>query len=160
MSDQKISLNLYAKRRYNVSGEVSFEVGMNYMGALLMLAGADGDLSKPELDWLIEEQILLGAPPELIDKIRNYDWKNADLDALLKSIQYDFPMNAKRTMIYQAIKMAKADLEYHEKEKAAIREAAQKLQIDLDVLIAIEQLVEMENAVDKLRFALIGTSQT
>ena len=157
MSDQKIALSPYAKIRYNVSGEVSFDVGMNYLGALIIIAGADGALSEQELDWLLSEQQLLGAPQELLDNIKSYDWQNADLNALLEAVQYEFPMNARRTLLYQAVKMSRADQVYHRLEREAIWKAAEILKIDKDIVQSIESLVDMENATDKLRYALIGT---
>jgi uncharacterized tellurite resistance protein B-like protein len=158
MSDKKIPLNPYAVKQYNLTGEVSVDVGVNYLEALIVLASADGDLAEAELKWLTDEQVMLGAPTELIEEIKKFDWKNADLDKLLAGISYDFPIDAKRTMIYQAIKMASADKDFHHQERSAIRKAAEKLQVPADVVHALEHLVEMEHAVDKLRFTLIGTS--
>lgn len=157
MSEKKIALSPYATLRYNVSGEVSFDVGMNYLGALITIASADGELDSKELNWLLAEQKMLGAPEELLEKIRNFDWRNTNVETLIESLHYDFPMDTRNTMLYQAIKMSSADGEYHEKERAAIWKIAQALKVDDASVHAIESLVRMENACDKLRYALLGT---
>ncbi len=60
-------------------------------------------------------------------------------------------------MLYQAIKMSRADGVYHEKEKAAVARAAEILGIERKVLASIESLVEIEESAARLRFAIFET---
>ncbi len=83
--------------------------------------------------------------------------ENANIEELLSEIKYDFPLNFRRSMLYQAIKMSRADGIYHEKEKAAVAKAAELLGIERSVLVSIESVTEMEEATERLRLALFET---
>ena len=148
----------YAKRRYNLTKPIDFEVAMNYGGALMAIAGADGELADAELQWYIDEQeILLAEPQEYIDALRQFDWKNANIDKLLNGIRYDFPLNFRRAMLYQAIRMCRADGNYHEREKSIVTRAAKTLGIEHSVVVSLESLAELEEATERLRLALFET---
>ena len=60
-------------------------------------------------------------------------------------------------MLYQAIKMSRADGVYHDKEKAAVARAAQILGVERSVVASLESLVEIEESADKLRLAIFET---
>jgi len=157
MSEQKATFSPYGKRHYNVSGTVSMEVAKNYCGALLTIAGADGELADEELAWFLDEQVMIGAPDEVIQAIKAFDWQNANLEELVNSLHYDFDLNARRIMLYQAIKMSSADGEYHPKEREAVWKAAEMLKVEPEAVRSLEILAEMEDSVDRMRFNLFGT---
>lgn len=146
----------YAAHKYNATSPVDFDVAVNYACALMAIAGADGELAESELQWYIDEQeILFGeSAQEYIETVRKLDWKNANIEELLSQINYDFPLNARRCILYQAIKMSRADGIYHEKEKAAVAKAAEILGIERSVLVSMESVAEMEEASERLRLAL------
>ncbi len=153
-----LELTSYAKKKYNVSAPVSVDVAKNYLRAVVAIASADGELAQKELDWFVEEQNLLGVPSELIEEnILKFDSKNAEIEELFGAIHYDFPINVRRCMLYQAIKMSRADGVYHEKEKAAVARAAQILGIERSVVVTLESLVEIEESADRLRLAIFET---
>ena len=158
-SAKTIKPSTYSKIKYNIDSLVDFDSGIHYSHILLAIAGADGELAEAELNWYINELELLGCTEEYISTVKNLDWKNANIDELLGKIKFDFPMNSPKAILYQAIKMCRADNEYHEKEKAVVDKAAQVLGIPLTEVTAIESLVEMENSADKLRHALLETSK-
>ncbi|MGK7904121.1 MAG: TerB family tellurite resistance protein [Hormoscilla sp.] len=148
----------YAKQKYNLTSPGDFEVGVKYGCALMAIAGADGELAEAELEWFIDEQkLLMVESEEYIETIRKFDWKNANIEELLSGIKYDFPLNFRRAILYQAIKMSRADGIYHEKEKAAVAKAAELLGIERSVLVSLESVAEMEEATDRLRLALFET---
>ncbi len=148
----------YGKRMYNVTGPINTDVARNYLKVIVAIASADGELAQKELDWFLEEQQLLGTPSELIEEnVLNFDGKNADIEELLGGMHYDFSLNFRCCMLYQAIKMSRADGVYHEKEKAAVARAAQLLGIEQKVLVSIESLVEIEESAARLRFAIFET---
>lgn len=158
MSDRKLQPSQYAKRRYNVTQPIDFDVAVKYGGALMAIAGADGELADAELQWYIDEQVvLLTDPTEYIETLKQFDWKNASIEELLTGIAYDFPLNFRRTMLYQAIKMCRADGSYHTDEKATVAKAAEILGIEHHVLISLESLAELEDATERLRLALFET---
>lgn len=147
----------YAKIRYNIDQPVDFDSGIYHSHILLAMAGADGNLAEEELGWYINELVLLGCTEEYISTVKNLDWRNANIEELLGKINFDFPMNSRKTILYQALKMCRADKEYHQKEREVVQKAAQILGIKTTEVKAIESLVEMEETADQLRYALLET---
>ncbi|MDY7005391.1 MAG: hypothetical protein SWX82_16040 [Cyanobacteriota bacterium] len=157
-SGKSLQPTKYAEHRYNITAPIDFDVAMNYGGALMAIAGADGELAEKEFQWYIDEQeLLMVDPAEYIEALRKFDWKNANIEELLNGIKYDFSINFCRTMLYQAIKMSRADGTYQEKEKAAVAKAAEFLGIERSMVVSIESLAEMEEASERLRLALFET---
>jgi len=157
-SGKSLQPTKYAKYRYNATAPIDFDVAVNYGGALMAIAGADGELAEKEFQWYVDEQALLMVDSqEYIETLRKFDWKNANIEELLNSIKYDFPVNFRRVMLYQAIKMSRADGVYQEKEKAAVARAAEILGIERSIVISIESLAEMEDASERLRHSLFET---
>lgn len=159
MSDDKMILSEYAKRTYNASGEISKETTMAYLKALLVIASADGEVAEQELAYWYNEQRLIGTNEEYLEELKEFDWKNTKLEDLLSSLNYDFEVSAGRVMLYQAIKMSRADSDYHKQERAAVFEAAKLLNIDEEIVHSLEALVEMEANLDRMRYVLLGTSK-
>lgn len=60
-------------------------------------------------------------------------------------------------MLYKAIKMCRADSNYHEQEKLTVAQAAEILGIDRNMLVSIESLAEVEKLIDRLRLSLLET---
>ncbi|AOY83471.1 MULTISPECIES: TerB family tellurite resistance protein [Moorena] len=160
-SGKSLQVTPYAQNRYNITQPVDFEVGVNYSGALMAIAGADGELAEAELQWYIDEQEMLlvesEEKKEYIEALRQFDWKNAKVEELLSSLKYDFPLNFRRTLLYQGIKMCRADGNYHDKEKASVAKAAEILGIERSVAVSLESLAELEDSAERLRLALFET---
>ena len=153
--EQMIAGSEYMKRRQGISS-APFEAYVNYGYALLAIAGADGEVSEPEMNWLIDHQRMVGAPEEAIAKYKTFDYKNAKLEDLLPKIKGDIPgWSAERTLLYHAIKMAQADKDYAKEEQEAVKKAAKLLGVEDDITLALNALVEMEEKVDSMRKALI-----
>ncbi|NER28267.1 MAG: hypothetical protein F6J89_11695 [Symploca sp. SIO1C4] len=153
-----LTASSYGKKKYNLTAPIDTNVASNYIKAVVAIASADGEAAQKEIDWFVEEQKLLGAPSDFIEEnIIKFDGKNADIEQLLSGIHYDFPLNFRRCMLYQAIKMSRADGVYHDKEKAAVARAAQILGIDKSVVASLESLVEIEESADRLRLAIFET---
>lgn len=149
----------YAKDRYNITKPIDFDVGIFYSSVVLAIAGADGELADEELAWFFNEQhLFLEDSKEYLDALRKVDWKSINIEEALSNIHYDFTINFRHTMLYQAIKMSKADKVYHEKEKAAVDKAAKLLGVNADIVASIESLVKFEETTDELRLALVGSS--
>ena len=158
---KSLQLTPYSKHKYNGTKPIDFEVAVNYSGALMAIAGADGELAEAELQWYIDEQEMMVVESEekkeYIEALSQFDWKNASVEELLSSLKYDFPLNFRRTMLYQAIKMCRADGNYHDKEKASVAKAAEILGIERSVAASLESLAEMEDSAERLRLALFET---
>jgi uncharacterized tellurite resistance protein B-like protein len=154
-----IKVSQYGKQKYNASGSVDMAVARSYLTVLLATVGADGEISPAEMGWLIHEQRAIGAPEELLEEIQTLDWRSANVDELIGRLKYGFSVNARRTMLYQALKMARADGRLHQAERAAIDRLARTLEIDTSVSDSIYALVEMEDSIDQLRYGLLETSR-
>ena len=154
-SGKSIQPTKYAQHKYNLTKPIDFEVGVKYAQVLMAIAGADGELAAGELQWYIDEQeLLMDDATEYIEAVRKLDWKNADIEELLSGIKYDFPLNFRRTLLYQAIKMCRADGTYHAKEKTSVAKAAELLGIDRSMVVSLASLAELEEAAERLRLAL------
>ena len=111
------------------------------------------------MQWYLDEQELLFVDPaEYLQAIRNIDWRSVNLEEALNAMNYNIPLNFQRTVMYQAIKMCRADNEYHRDEKAAINKAAQILGIASDVVVELESIAELEDTTDRLRCSVLGAS--
>ena len=157
-STNSLKVTSYARKKYNVTAPIDVDVAKNYIRAVVAIATADGELAQRELDWFVEEQHLLGLPSDLIEEnILKFDLNNAEIEELFGGIHYDFLLNFRRCMLYQAIKMSRADGVYHDKEKAAVTRAAKILGIERSVVVSLESLVEIEESADRLRQAIFET---
>lgn len=155
----QINVSNYAAQKYNVSGAVDGETARKYLTVLMAVAGADGELAPEELAWLINEQRAIGAPEELLSEIPKLEWRGAKVDALLEQVKYTFSVNTRRTLLYQAIKMSRADHNYHQKERSAVERMGQALGVEFSVVDAIHALVDLEQTADRLRHGLLETSR-
>ncbi|MCF2147599.1 hypothetical protein IQ276_014475 [Desmonostoc muscorum LEGE 12446] len=62
-----------------------------------------------------------------------------------------------RTLLYHAIQMARADDNYSVEEQKAVKKAANLLKVEDDIALALNRLVEAEEAITALRKALLKT---
>ncbi|BAY16064.1 hypothetical protein NIES2109_26620 [Nostoc sp. HK-01] len=147
----------FLKKNLGIS-EAPFEAYINYGYALLTIAGADGEVSEAELNWLENHQRLAGAPEEVIAKYKTFAYKNADLEGILSKISVDVSTWSKsRSLLYHAIQMSRADNNYSIEEQKAVKKAAKLLKVEDDIALAINRLIETEEAVTSLRKALLQT---
>lgn len=124
----------------------------NYGYALLIMAGSDGDVSEPEMDWLVVKAAKsVGIPEDIIEKWRAYDFENGNLEEEFFEINSMGVVSFSKLLIYDAIRMAAADGEYSDDEREKVCEAANILKIKQETLLSIEALIEMEMALDKMR---------
>ena len=125
---------------------------LNYAYALLVIAGADGEVSAGEMLWLEQDFArIVEVPQGFRSKIKSFKWKEADLAPILAQIKSSFPMNYLRALIYDSIKMSMADRNFDSSEKEAARKAAELLNMPLYVARTIEGLVNTEKSVSDIR---------
>lgn len=110
----------FLKKNLGISA-IPTEAYLNYGYALLAIAGADGEVSEAEFNWLVNHQRLAGAPEEVIVKYKAFDYKNSNLEILLGKITVDVPTWSKsRSLLYHAIQMARVD-HYATEERQAVK---------------------------------------
>ena len=128
----------------------------DYGYALLAIAGADGEVSDPEMDWLLEDLAkAVGVPQEVVTAWEDYSFKEADLEEIFQSFNVHSSVNFAKVLIYDAIRMASADDDYSEDERDLMSEAAKILRVPPEIMLSIEALVDLERAAEKLRVTLL-----
>lgn len=127
-----------------------------YGYALLTIAGSDGEVSDPELEWLtIECAQAVGVDEETIAEWEEYDFEEGDLEEIFYEFNSKSFANFNKLLIYDAIRMSSADGDYAEDEREQVHHAAQILRVPMETVMAIEALVDLEHAANKLRLTIL-----
>jgi uncharacterized tellurite resistance protein B-like protein len=144
MDNKFIEFSDLAKMLFGYNDPCPFDTAAHYGYALLCIAGADGEVSKEEMDWLTKfYAYTMGAPKDLVDAWKSFDYKKAKLETILEKLE-GVPVNFARALIYDAIRMSKADKEYAQKERKSVFKAAGILGVDKVIVAQLECLVENE----------------
>ncbi|MFT6866391.1 MAG: putative tellurite resistance protein B-like protein [Cyclobacteriaceae bacterium] len=147
-------LNNFAPVFYGIS-LVPKSAWREYGYTLLTIAGADGIVSDPELEWLtVDLAKHVGIPNEIISDWEEFDYDDADLEEIFSTFNNSTLASFNKLLIYDAIRMASADGEYALEEKEQVMEAARIMNVSMDAVVAIEALVDLEHAADKLRMTV------
>src|SRR5262245_29254379 len=118
--------SFYQNEIFGTKFAVPVDVIVLYGQIILMIVGADGEVSQEEWDHFTGVNRAMGRPEELIEMWRAYDWRKGNLEASAKELRAkagvaaDLPLNA---VIYSAVRTARVD-GYHEDERKAMRVAA------------------------------------
>ncbi|MEO9872421.1 tellurite resistance TerB family protein [Ekhidna sp.] len=128
----------------------------DYGYALLIIAGSDGEVSDPELEWLtVECAKAVGIDDEIIADWEEYDFEEVSLEEIFNSFNIKSFSNFNKLLIYDAIRMSSADGEYAEDEREQVYRAAQILRVSNEAVMSIEALVDLEHAANKLRLTIL-----
>jgi len=142
----------FAEYRYGAVPEnPSAERTMRYGKALMIILGADGQISDAEMSEFMKLGKLMGATEEALAEVRNFDFRKARLEEYLEGLKDD--AHARR-MLFDAIMIASAD-GYAAEERQSAAKAAKMLGVDSAVLVAIEGAVAMELALRDMRRRLL-----
>ncbi len=128
----------------------------DYGFALLIIAGSDGEVSDPELEWLtISLAQALDVEESIVAQWEEYDFEEEDLYEVFGRIDSRTVASFNKLLIYDAIRMSYADDDYADDEREKVGEAASMLKLNKETVLAIEALVEHERATDKLRSVIL-----
>jgi len=123
------------------------EIWKEYGYALLCIAGSDGEVSDPELEWLtVDLAENMGVDDEIIGDWEEFEYEDADLEEIFHSFKQASFVNFNKLLIYDAIRMSYADGDYASAEQEQVSEAAKILQVSTEALTTIEALVDLEMA--------------
>jgi hypothetical protein len=129
----------------------SDEEMLRYLISLKIILSADG--SHPlELHALSLGMQLMGVPEHLSATVNEYDVSQQRLEDHLPR---KCSRGRARLLIYDAVRLSSADQEYSGGEQAAVARAAHLLGVDAFAVRALEGLVQMERAVDRMRKSLL-----
>lgn len=132
------------------------EIWREYGYALLCIAGSDGEVSAPELEWLtVDLAEFLNVDKDIVADWEKFDFENADLEEIFFSMRHMSFANFNKLILYDAIRMSYADGDYAVEEKQQVGEAGKILQVSNEALISIEALVDLEQASHKLRLTVL-----
>jgi uncharacterized tellurite resistance protein B-like protein len=151
--------NLYVYDIYGADPPISVEADQDrleaYAKALLVVAGADG-MSTAEMAQFISWQHTSGHPKSLIDELQHFDYRSADVKQVITTFRElsEQTPEAKRMLIYDAIRLAYADGKYSATERKALQEVAVELGVDRATVIALEGVVSVEVAARQMRLAI------
>jgi tellurite resistance protein len=120
----------------------------NFNKAMLIVAGADGEISPQEWEWFYCTRRLLGYPEEMLASLREFDFRNAKLEDYLSG--YPVGLDVARGLLFGAICMASAD-GYVAEERAALARVAAQLGVDSAIVATLESMAEMETSLRALK---------
>lgn len=165
-----ITLSQAARSRY-ATDDVPEEALEAYGYILLAVAGADGDVSAKEKRWFDDWAQGVGASDALLAKWGAFDPTSMDLSGFIAGtrarrkgewaslIKAESSINYARTLVYDCIRMARADDEYHSRERGAVYKAAEMLHVDKATLLSIEAVVDLEEGLRGMRHSLFARVQ-
>ena len=137
-----------AKMLFGYTDPCPYETAQSYGHALICIAGADEEVSQEEMDWLTKfYAYTMGVPKDLVAAWESFDFRKGNLEEILKSLG-GVPVNFKKSLIYDAIRMSSADGYVH-REKLSVYKAAELLGIDKKTVAMLECLVEVELSLRK-----------
>ena len=150
--DQPPIGNQFIHMIYGVDS-IDAEDNVNYAKSLMIIAGADGDISEGEWSWFYDRGRAMGVPESVLESFKSFDWRNAKLEDYVGS------NNAvARILLFDAISMSRADGGYASAERVCVRRAAKLLNVSEDVVDALEGIIEMDEALCQARHRMLRSS--
>lgn len=138
---------------YGVSG-MSRPLFTSIARGLKVLLAADGTIHPAELNAYLETCRHYGASAPMLRELMEFDPEGVTFEECFAGV--DHMMIPTRALLYDVIRILKADGEYHEAERSAVHKAAQLLDIDEDWIEKISALVDAENSIAMLRLRLLA----
>jgi hypothetical protein len=145
MSDEKAAL----REAHGVSPEASPEERLAIGKALLIALGASGPLSAKQMERFVAIATSYGASPDAIDAVKRFDYARARIDDATKP-----GAKLARHLMYEAIRISRAEGTYGERERAKVAEAGRALRVPAGIVAALEGIVDGEEALRKARAAI------
>jgi uncharacterized tellurite resistance protein B-like protein len=138
---------------YGVSG-MPAPLFMAVARGLKVVLAADGRIHPAELNSYLEICRRYGATDDMLRELQAFDPTGVTVEHCFAGVDADtIPA---RALLYDVIRVAKADADYDRSESAAVRHAAELLGIDDEWLEKITALVDAEAALRELRLTLLA----
>jgi|GEM_PF-5652994 len=124
---------------------------------LMMIAGADHEITPPELAWL-EDSWLCSTEEgsDLYDLLIRFNYREEHFEEFFSILKDKLSEEEKKRFLYDSIKMSSADIIYSDEEKSSVKEVTEIFEVPKETLAMIESLVEMETAVSITRRAILN----
>jgi uncharacterized tellurite resistance protein B-like protein len=138
---------------YGVSG-MSGPLFVAVAKGLKVLLAADGAIHPAELNSYLETCRRYGADGVMLRELHAFDARDATFEECFAGI--DALQIPTRALLYDVIRIAKADGDYARGEQAAVSRAATMLGVSDDWVEKITALIDAENALAELRLRLLA----
>jgi hypothetical protein len=123
-----------------------------YMKSVLCCAKGDGIMAPEEKDWAIGFCASWGVADWVIEELKTYEADENLEEVIARSPQVSI---AQRDLLLTAIRACAADGEFHEEEKAKIRQMASIIGVSEEIVEQLEQLQKEEAALRQKRINLL-----
>jgi uncharacterized membrane protein YebE (DUF533 family) len=132
--------------------ESSQEALLDFFKALIVCCNGDGNLTEEEREWCIGYCAATGGTEETLLALRDY----AGDEDVVAVIGRGRPHAAThRRLIYDAIRAASSDGDYHEAERATVRRMAAEVGLSAGEVEAFEDLYAEEQRLKDRRLSLV-----
>jgi uncharacterized tellurite resistance protein B-like protein len=121
---------------------------------LKVLLAADGNIHPAELNSYLETCRRYGASDDMLHELQVFDPRDVSFQECFAGV--DPMLIPTRALLYDVVRIAKADGDFHRAESAAVRTAAHLLGVDDEWLAKIVALVDAEVALGALRLSLLA----
>ena len=139
---------------YGVSG-MSGPLFLAVARGLKVLLAADGTIHPAELNAYLETCKRYGASDGELRELQEFDPHGVMFDQCFADI--DPMMVPTRALLYDVVRIAKADGDYARGERTAVTIAATLLGVEQDWIEKVTALVDAENALESLKLHLLST---
>lgn len=127
--------------------------------ALMIIAGADDQLSMWERGWLTAYMTAYGADNTVIKALDEFDYRSAELDPLLDPLlSGPYAKWVRRSLVQGAIRMARAD-DLSPAEYRAILYAAELLNMNEDVVHEVHSLLDVFDMINMTNATLLTVAE-
>ena len=138
---------------YGVSG-MPGPLFMSVARGLKVLLAADGHIHPAELNMYLETCRRYGSTESMVRELQAFDPHGVTFEDCFAGV--DPIAIPTRALLYDVIRISKADEDYAAEERDAVNKAAHLLGIDEDWVEKIVALVDAENSLTMLRLRLLA----
>ena len=148
--DQVIKHNTWVTMNFGHT-YTTYQSLRDFFHLILTISGADGEISDKEMRWLELTALKEGTPETIIDELRKFDYRSANVEDFTQSMVTDAYQNINRICLYMAMHMAAADGHYADEEHRQLVKAARLLEVEEEIILYLEKVVNLEHALQDLK---------
>lgn len=124
---------------------------------LMIVAGADKEITPPEMDWLKNSWLTqFDNQDSIFDILVRFNYREEDKVNFFNQLKDKLSTKEKKKFIYYSIQMSSSDMIYSDEERECVKFVSEVFEIAQESLLAIESLKEMEDAVEITKNAILS----
>lgn len=129
----------------------TYESLLHYCQSLVYLGAGDGEITEAEMAAVEAITTAAGTPQSIVSTLRQFDYKNATLESLLKQFVTDTYQDLDIISVYLTIRISRSSGRYGEPEMQKVKLASLRLGISETETGLLENLVALELENESLR---------